>query len=147
MDHPLRLPEFLALLCLAVPQDRAPVPDAVRLKKAQTEVREVFRADYAKKSPAERKAFALKLLQNAVDTCDDPAARYVLLKEAAAQAALAADFPTGFRAVDELAFSFAVEPISLKLSLLTEAAKAAGRAPEEQRALAEAWLLLQAQAV
>ena len=136
----------LALSCLALAQDRLPVPDGARLKKSEAEVREVFKADYAKQTPADRRSLAQRLLQNAVETRDDPTARYVLLREASALAAPAGDLPTGLRAIDELAFSHQVEPLSLKLAFLAEAAKAA-KTPEERRLLTDAYLVLLHQAV
>jgi hypothetical protein len=125
---------------------RLPVPDAARLKEAEAQVRDVFKDDYARKGSSDRKLLAQKLLKNGLETADDPAARYVLLKESSSVAAQAADLPTGLRATDELAAAYQVDALPLKLTFLGDAAKGA-RTPEEFKPVAEAYLALLQQAV
>jgi len=137
---------LLALSCLALAQERTPVPDDARLKKAETEVRDVFKADYAKQTPADRRSLALKLFRNGLDTQDDAATRYVLLREASVQAAQAGELAIGLRALDELALGFQVDPVAVKQSFLAEVAKGA-RTPEDFKPLTEAYLSLMRQAL
>ena len=44
---------------------QAPVPDAEPQKEAEAVIRDVFKAEYAKKTPADRTALARKLLAQA----------------------------------------------------------------------------------
>jgi hypothetical protein len=126
-----------AALVLAL-QDKAPVPDAARLKSAEAQVRDVFKPELAK---ADRKALAQDFLRVAGDTNDDPAARYVLLREAASYAAQAGDYNAGVQAIDEVSRRFQVDGVALKLSFLTDAAKSAAT-PESSRFVAENALYL-----
>src|SRR5437773_12297824 len=58
------------------------VPDEPSQVKAERMVREVFARDYAEHMPPQRVALAQKMIQQANETADDPAARFVLLREA-----------------------------------------------------------------
>ena len=64
------------------PQPRIPVPGEQAIAEALKLVRNVYQADYAKKKSAEQVEFAKKLLLAAVETKDDPTARYVMYCEA-----------------------------------------------------------------
>ena len=59
-----------------------PPPTEQKIKEVTATVRENFKADYSKKSPADRADLAEKLLKLASESKDDPAARYVLCCEA-----------------------------------------------------------------
>jgi hypothetical protein len=61
---------------------REPAPTAAAKKEAEAVVRDLFKDDYAKKTPAERGILARKLLKLAKETKDDPVGRFVLLTEA-----------------------------------------------------------------
>jgi hypothetical protein len=62
---------------------RDPVPSPDARKEAEKTVQRLFREDIAKaRKPEERRALARKLIDHAVETRDDPAARFVLLREA-----------------------------------------------------------------
>ena len=135
-----------ALLVLCLPQDRLPVPDSARIRTAEAQVRETFRAEFAKTAPADKRALMHTLFNNALGTKDDPAARYVLLKEATALAAQVVDVLNGIRLQEQLADDYRVDPFALKAAFLAEAAKSA-RAPEEHRRLGEGSLVLAAQAM
>src|SRR5579883_614338 len=94
---PLTLSLFLTLVApLAVrAADLAPVPDAAAQKKADALVKDVFGAEIARaKSPTDKAAVAEKLLKQGIDTRDDPAARFVLLRDARELAAQAGAVPT-----------------------------------------------------
>ena len=83
-------------------EKKHPVPDEAALKKAEGTIRGVFEADYARKEAKARAAFARKLLQTGLETKNDLAARYVLLREAATVAAAAGDVQTAIQAVAEM---------------------------------------------
>ncbi len=122
----------LAILILAV-QDpaetaiKAPVPDEASLKKADTELRELFKADYKSTDPTDRRAFAKKLLDAGNREDLDAPSRFVVLREAIDLAAQAEDLGTSFAAADRLAGRFEVEPFGLKADALATARKAARR--------------------
>src|SRR5687768_3612025 len=58
------------------------VPDEPSQARAERMVREVYAKELASKDLFERRALAQKLIAAAMETNDDPAARFVLLKEA-----------------------------------------------------------------
>jgi len=120
-------------------EGRLPVPEASAQRQAETLVREIFKDDYAKKAPADRRALALKLLQQASETSDDAAARYVLLRESQDLAAQTGDDDTAFQAIDALAKHYAVSGPELKLAALASIEKSA-RSPEECRRVSLAYL-------
>jgi hypothetical protein len=116
---------------------RAEVPDAARQKDAARLVKELFKDQYAKKAPADRKALARTLLEQASKTNDDRAAQWVLYQEAADAAVLGGDIKTAFEAIDGATRFFDVDAAPLKQAALTAAGKTA-TAPEEFAALATA---------
>jgi hypothetical protein len=133
-------PLLALLLILAQAQaKKLPVPDAAAEKKAERDVRDVFKAEYARKSPAERAALAALLMAQALQTKDDPAARYVLLREARDVAAGEGDVRSALVAVDELDRSFQVDAPALRYAAVAAAAKGV-RTPEDGRAVADAAL-------
>jgi hypothetical protein len=106
---------------------KAPIPDEASVKKAETELRELLKADYKSSDPSDRRALAKKLLDAANKEDLDVPIRYVMLREAADLAAQGEDLGTSFVAVDRLAARFEVEPFSLKADALSAARKAARR--------------------
>ena len=106
---------------------KAPVPDEAAVKKAETEVRELFKSDYKSTDATDRRAFAKKLLDAGNKDDLDPPTRYVVLREAAELAAQAEDLGTSFAAVERLALRFEVDPFGLKADVLASARKAARR--------------------
>ena len=122
-------------------QARAPVPDQAAQKEAEKLIREVFKEDYAKKAPADRLALAKKLLQQGIETRDDPAARFVLLREARDLASAGGDLGTAIRAVSEIAKGFEGDVAAMKAAVLVAAGKAA-KSPEEFERLARSYLEL-----
>src|SRR5205823_4609513 len=89
---------------------KLPVPDKAGQLKAHKLVQEVYGEDYAKarEDPVALAGLARTLLQEARDTTDDAAARYVLYREAAQLAAQAGDVQTALQAVEEAAQEFTV---------------------------------------
>lgn len=125
---------------------RLPVPDAAAQKESEKLVRDLFKEEYARKAPADRQLLARKLFQQAQESKDSPAPRYVLLKESADLAAEVQDLSDCIKALDELAKTFRVEGWKLKFAALAAASKSA-RTTEDSLALAGSYLRLVDEAV
>jgi hypothetical protein len=104
---------------------RSAPPDGPALARAEKQVRDVFGDDLAKRKPAEIMAATTKLLQQGRET-RDPAARYVMLREASQHAALAGNAPAALGAIDELARDYAIPALDMKAAAMEAAAKAPG---------------------
>jgi hypothetical protein len=100
------------------------VPDAMALSEAEKVVREVFKADYVKKKSFDQINLARKLLKAADETKDDPAARFVMYREARDLAARAGDVALALDAVTATSRVFMVDPIQMKFATLEAAEKA-----------------------
>ncbi len=120
---------------------RLPVPDAAAQKEAEKTIREIYKADYAKKAPADVALLAQKLYLQGRQEQADAKARYALLGEARELASQSGDLQTCLAATDELARGFEVDGVSLKSAVLN---KMAGnvRRPEAALPLAEAFCRL-----
>lgn len=129
-----------ACLCPAL-QDRKPVPEAAAVKESQQLLRDLFKADYARKGAPDRLALSRKLLQQGLAANDEAAMQYVLLTEAREVASLAGDVPGALKAVTELVLRFEVNGPELRLGVLTGAAKSAQSA-EDFATIGRAFLLL-----
>src|SRR5437763_1231065 len=81
--------------------ERAPIPPGTDLEKAQTTIRELFKAEFAKTKVTDRIALAARLYRSALDSRDDPAAKFALLREARDLAAKSGDAAGAVRAADE----------------------------------------------
>jgi WD40 repeat protein/serine/threonine protein kinase len=130
----------------AKPEDktpaRLPVPDEAKQAEAEKLIKELFKEDYAKRRAADRLALAAKLLQKAVETRDDPAARYVLLRETRDLAATAGDVPTVVMAVEEMARAYAVDGPEVKLAALSKASQSATTSAAHQAVVEAVFNLL-----
>jgi PA14 domain len=102
----------------AAAANRTPVPGDAAVAKAEAGVRQILKDDYARKQPAERKALAQKLITLADQTADDPAARYVMLRDARDFAVEVADPVLAVHAIDGLAKWYQVEGSVQKLAAL-----------------------------
>jgi hypothetical protein len=122
----LAAPFVFVALAMVQANQKLPPPDEAAQAKAEKQIKEVFREDYAKSKPADLKALFAKLLKQARETTDDPAARYVLFREAADLAAHAGDAVTAIQVVGEWARSFAIDERLMKSEKLLAANKAAG---------------------
>lgn len=141
------LPLLAALLMSPVVQDdRKPVPEEKTQKEFDSIIREVFKEDFAKTAPADRKLLVGKLLKQAAETRNDPPAVYALLVHARTIAAQIGEIKGGTQAVDELVKQYAVDSIALRKSFLAEASKAA-KTTEEFSALTEGYLAMADEAV
>ncbi|HLX60517.1 MAG TPA: hypothetical protein VKX17_04455 [Planctomycetota bacterium] len=83
-----------------------PIPTAAQQKEAEKTIKEVFKDEFAKTAVPDKLAFAKNLILNGDETRDDDAARYMLLVEAAHQAAQAADIELLFAVWEKIAAEF-----------------------------------------
>lgn len=105
---------------------RRPAPPAAEQQKAaERQVRDLFKSEYAKKGPGERRELARTLLEQSRRSGSDVAGRWALLREAADLAAQAGDADTAVLAVEEIGTAFEVDLGALKSAALGTAAKAA----------------------
>jgi hypothetical protein len=119
----------------APPAPKAPEPGADAQKSAQALIRNIFKAEYARRTPDDQKALARRLLTEAEGTKDDPAARFVLFCESRDLAAAAGDPETAAAAVAGLAAGYAVDAFALKADALAAVGRSV-RTPESAAALA-----------
>ncbi|HLY11671.1 MAG TPA: LamG domain-containing protein [Planctomycetota bacterium] len=131
----------LALVCALAQSQRAPAPDPQVQKEKEKVIREVFKAEYAAKTSAERAALARTLLQQGIETKDDLVTQYVMLREARDVAVSVGDAATAADAIAELSRVFEVDPLRMKLSVLSSMAQDA-RTTDAARLAAEALLKL-----
>ena len=124
----------------------APEPDAAAQREALGVIKDLFKTEYARRSPAEMQAFGRLLLEKAEEARKDPAARFVMLREARDIAAQAGDSTTALAAVDGLAASFAVDGPAMKLAVLGKFATGA-KDVEGARSVARGYLAVVADAV
>jgi hypothetical protein len=123
------------------PEPKPSAPDAAALADADKEIKDVYKAEFAKKKPADVQALANKLLQDGIDAKDKPALRFALLRQAREVAAKIGDFPLALRAADETANRFDVDVQEIKLKTVEAGARAAV-APLANARVAEAALPL-----
>lgn len=101
------------------------VPAADQQKSAVTSIRQLYKPDYAKKKPNQKRALAAKLMTEAESTKDDANLRYALLSEAIDLSMETSDFYNVLLAVDEMAASYAgVDAKEKKKAYLAKAPKA-----------------------
>jgi hypothetical protein len=128
--NPIGVRLFPLALCLSAPAaaiaaEGAPpaampasVPEPAAQAEAEKLVREVFKAEYARRAPADRLALARRLLRQGQEAGDDAAARFVLFREAAALAAEAGEPGVVLEAVEATARHFMVDSLALKAERL-----------------------------
>ncbi len=101
-----------------------PVPDAAAQERATRTIKNLFKDEIdAAKSPAAKIELAKNMLQRGIDTQDDPAGQYVLLRMARDGAVAQADPALALQAVDEIARSFQIDALAAKLETLTAISK------------------------
>ena len=120
---------------------RQRVPEAARQKEAEKLIRDLFKDQYAKKAPADRKVLSQQLLELAAKSNDDAAALWVLTREAQDAAAQVGDVRLALEAVEMAARSFDIDALAMKGAAIAAAAKAA-KIPEEFAALVDASMAL-----
>src|SRR5207253_1393659 len=102
----------------AAAKNRAPVPGDAAVAKAEASIRQILKDDYARKQPAERKTLAQKLIKLAAETADDPASRYVMLRDAQELATGVADPALALQAIEGLGKWYQVEVAAQQLAAL-----------------------------
>jgi hypothetical protein len=109
---------------------RASIPDAAKQKEAEKLLKELFKDQYAKKAPADRKTLAKQLLAQAAKSQDDPAGLWVLCREAQDVAVQAGEAKLALEAIDATARAFDVDFMVLRSAALATLGKTA-KAPED----------------
>jgi len=80
----------------------AAVPTADALKSAVSAIRKLYKDDYAKTKPNQKRRLAAKLLEQVSTTSDDPVAQYALLNEALDLSVAASDWYSAVTICDAL---------------------------------------------
>ncbi len=119
--------------------EKVAVPEEADLAKSEASIRSLYKAEYARKAPADALLLSRKLSAVAMRTQDDPAGRYILLREARDLAAKAGDARVALMAIDAMGRSFEVDAPKLKAEALTALASAA-KSGKPSEATAEAAL-------
>jgi len=114
---------------------KAPVPSAEDQADAEKFIKDLFKDDYAKRTPIDKVTLAKKMLSQATQTKDDPRSQFVLFREARDLSAQACDVVTGMAAIDEMSKRFAIDPGAMKNALLVTTTKSA-KTPEDFKGLA-----------
>lgn len=111
---------------------RSPLPDAAGQRAALKTVDDVYADEFKKaKGPDQRSALARKLLAAGIDTQNDPAEKYILLKKSVELAVQAGDFATARTASRALGAAYEIDSIKATADLLASMAKSA-RTPKQQ---------------
>jgi hypothetical protein len=126
------------------PSKLAPPSEAFQ-RQTEVLIHDVFKADYAKRTSADVAVLAQKLLQHGDDTKDDPAAQYVLYREARDVAVQGGHAALAWRAVESMARRYAIDVPAEKLAALTRSENVM-RTPAASRTLADLYLRLMVEA-
>jgi tetratricopeptide (TPR) repeat protein len=119
----------------------SPVPEPFKLRASEKRIRDLFKADFARKAPADQRALGQKLYTLGIETLLDLTDRYECLREASDLASGSGDFATALLAIDSLREVFAVDAIPMKMEALGKQG-IGERSAAEARLLAEAYLRL-----
>ncbi len=120
---------------------RAAVPEAAKQREAEKLVKDLFKDQYAKKTPADRKGLGRLLLDQAAKSADDATAQWVLWREAQDIGIQSCDPKTLVEAIESAARVFDIDTLAMKNAALSAAGKNA-KTPEESYAIASALLKL-----
>ncbi|HLX62081.1 MAG TPA: hypothetical protein VKX17_12435 [Planctomycetota bacterium] len=88
------------------PAKKVALPAAAKQKEALKTIKDLYKEEFAKSAPKDKAALAAKLDKQADESAGDPAARYVLLTQAAALAAQAGELERLTGILDKLAAGF-----------------------------------------
>jgi len=117
------------------------VPDPQSQSRAQQQIRARFADKYAERDAPSRRALAHLLLITAQESASDAATHFVLLRESRDIAIHVGEPRLALVAVDEMAVSFLIDDVPMRVSTLAEAAQYAFGADGNQL-IAEAGLAL-----
>jgi hypothetical protein len=120
---------------------RAPAPEAAKLRETEKAIKDLFKEQYSKKTPEDRRALARTLMDQAVKSDGDPSAQWVLWREAQDVAIQAGDIKTALQAIDLTARVFDVDVLSMKNTVLTSAGRSL-KTPEDAVPLTDALFVL-----
>jgi hypothetical protein len=120
---------------------KLPVPEAAARDKAEKLIQEVFKEDLASAvgDPVAQRKLGTIFLEQAHETRDDAAARFVLYRQAAELAAQSGDLHMASKCIGEAAREYLVDVADMQLGVLESAAKIA-TGPDANVKLAEAAL-------
>jgi len=139
---------FFVLATSLLGQDtvkRNPVPADTAQTEATKLIKEVYGDESAKaKSATDKRVLAKKLLEKANESKDDTASQFTLLRIARDISTQANDGRTAYQAIDAMAESFQVDPIKMKMMVLTKLASVAQTPAEHKSIAAPALNLLRA---
>lgn len=142
--------QLLVLLASLILQDatsqRIPEPEAEAQKQALKSVRDLFKDEYAKKTPSDQLDLARKLIAASADASIDMPTKYVLLAEARDLAVLASDPGLALEAVTGLGKAYMIAVPAAKLSILNKMSMGA-KDPEKIRAIGKAYFDLARESV
>lgn len=100
------------------------MPSEEQITKATSLVKDLFKDDFTgAKQPAEKVALANKLMSQAAQTTDDPAAQFVLYREASELAAQGARIDLAFQAIDQIGQRIDTPVLPMKTTVLRAAQK------------------------
>jgi hypothetical protein len=109
--------------------EKLPVPDDDAQEKAERELKITYKKDYAKlQNPDDKLTLAAKFLQPGRENRKDPAAWFVLLREARELAVKAERPRLAVEAINEIDKQFAVDPLDMSLAAMTTIARPAAGA-------------------
>ena len=129
------VPLALLLWCGFPQEAKNAVPSDDEQGRAEKSIRATCRDEYADKTAAGQQKLARKLLDQAVETREDVALRFVLYRESCDLASRAGDLDTLLRAIDDLHGGFHVVGLSLKAPYLLKMEPLLAK-PEELKRLA-----------
>jgi hypothetical protein len=133
--EPPRPPPAEAKPVQPLPTRRPSAPSRELLEAADKKIKEVFKAEFAQKGLAERRALARKLLSQAAESAGDPTVCWALLREARELAIQAGDADIALSAIEALDRGFEVDANPMKATALAALARNA-KAPEDLQAVA-----------
>ena len=91
---------------------KQPVPTEEQREQSETNIKEIFKQDFAKALRlADKAALAEKLLEHAKTTTDDPPGKYALLQEASHLAVAAGDIDVAEKILNELIAHFEIDAV------------------------------------
>jgi hypothetical protein len=128
------------LLAIIGQQAKTQMPPPADLKKAEQQIKDLFAADYAKKTRDDKASLARKFIEHAAKSQNDAAARWILLSEARDLAVDASDLQLAFEAIDaQGSYDVDLKPIRAKA---VAGVKKGIRAPEDALRMASFTLRL-----
>ncbi len=122
------------------------IPERPAQVEALKQLRILFKEEYKKTKPEDRKSLAGELLKRGTETRDDSAMSYVLFRESMELAAEAEDKDTALAAAEKLAALYQLDPMETKMDALTLLGDAK-RNGDSAKELAESFLQLADEAV